>query len=594
VYSGRAEKLLDENSEFKKDIKLALPSYNNNVEIKSDKSMQVLTFRRARDIGHGLATRLMNRFASDVDTLVRTRAEAENEQWWLDFKFATGSAGMVFGVVPGAVGVTATLVGVAGIITANTANAVGADDAAARDEYLDATISEVAMEVLGEVAAPVVLKGLGKGAQALYKLGHHFASRPDTPMGRIFSGVSKKISDQASNLKSQIKFDENGATTALVNGKREFVRERLDGIWEVYHPDLPQHGGSAVIVRDGALDYAIDKRWSVPWTESLVSAQPNAKNILEVDGKQYVVRNGEPYLAQPDRVYGPDGIMRLIDPGDPGMPDRVRVGNNRGSPPVSSRGPEWDYTPVGLRGGGEYNEVLLGLGLKIKNKDVAGVVTMGGELVYVTNKHLNEMFIKNKSQFSLIGLGTTTDLKTAILRDVPEVQLVEGAPDSIRRFVIQVDVSGHGRQKFEMDVKKQSHAIISVSHAGAAADPFWNGRGSRGFEAKNGQLHWDKHRSEFSPWTSEEYFQAAKNLVTNPPEEALIKYQSPSASKYRTDTYFYVRSSNTFAVLAQNGQVITMFKPDHGQHYFDKIKGDLVDRARFLGDDARFSRGRPQ
>jgi pyocin large subunit-like protein len=100
----------------------------------------------------------------------------------------------------------------------------------------------------------------------------------------------------------------------------------------------------------------------------------------------------------------------------------------------------------------------------------------------------------------------------------------------------------------------------SISHEGTIV---WS-HGRDGSYA-NAQEHWEKHGNEFPEDHSEaDYVREANAFVHHPPPGTQIKRDA------RGDTLFYQPSTDVFAVMDEQGEPRTFFKPDNGMAYWSR------------------------
>jgi len=99
----------------------------------------------------------------------------------------------------------------------------------------------------------------------------------------------------------------------------------------------------------------------------------------------------------------------------------------------------------------------------------------------------------------------------------------------------------------------------------AATTPLWSSTKTNSAVA-NGFKHWQKHGKEFLEFqNSKQYVEGAKNFFGSPPSGTLTKMR-PNGDKL-----FYNPSSNTFGVQAADGAPRTMFRPEGGINYWNKL-----------------------
>lgn len=111
--------------------------------------------------------------------------------------------------------------------------------------------------------------------------------------------------------------------------------------------------------------------------------------------------------------------------------------------------------------------------------------------------------------------------------------------------------------------QSESYSSDTASEERADDAPEWSS--ANGTTAhQNAEHHWQKHGAEFGDKSAEEYEDAAKDFVDNPPPGTEEKHRANG------DTLYYNRQTNTFAVQRKDGAPRTMFKPDNGERYWDR------------------------
>ena len=75
--------------------------------------------------------------------------------------------------------------------------------------------------------------------------------------------------------------------------------------------------------------------------------------------------------------------------------------------------------------------------------------------------------------------------------------------------------------------------------------------------------HFEKHSSEFSYETKEEYEAGASAVVNNP--NSLSKTEAEDG-----DLIYYLEASNEFVVVSTDGYIRTYFKPSGGIDYYNR------------------------
>lgn len=109
--------------------------------------------------------------------------------------------------------------------------------------------------------------------------------------------------------------------------------------------------------------------------------------------------------------------------------------------------------------------------------------------------------------------------------------------------------------------------------------PMWSA--SRRFTAEeNAERSFRRNGAAFGAATREAFIAKAHAFVTEPPRGA------QTLTRANGDTLIYDPASNVFAVATREGAPRTMFKPDEGAAYWDKVK------AREAEGGARKTRAR--
>ena len=111
--------------------------------------------------------------------------------------------------------------------------------------------------------------------------------------------------------------------------------------------------------------------------------------------------------------------------------------------------------------------------------------------------------------------------------------------------------------------------------------PMWSA--SRRFTAEeNAERSFQRNGAAFGAATREAFVARAHAFVTRPPKGA------QTLTRSNGDTLIYDPASNVFAVATREGAPRTMFKPDEGAAYWDKVK------AREAEGGARKTRARDE
>lgn len=111
--------------------------------------------------------------------------------------------------------------------------------------------------------------------------------------------------------------------------------------------------------------------------------------------------------------------------------------------------------------------------------------------------------------------------------------------------------------------------------------PMWSA--SRRFTAEeNAERSFQRNGAAFGAATREAFVAKAHAFVTKPPRGA------QTLTRSNGDTLIYDPASNVFAVATREGAPRTMFKPDEGAAYWDKVK------AREAEGGARKTRARDE
>lgn len=95
--------------------------------------------------------------------------------------------------------------------------------------------------------------------------------------------------------------------------------------------------------------------------------------------------------------------------------------------------------------------------------------------------------------------------------------------------------------------------------------PMWSA--NRRFTAEqNAQRHFERSGADFGAKTVDAYVAKAHAFVTRPPKGAQI------LTRANGDRLIYDPAGNIFAVATRDGAPRTMFKPDDGSAYWEKVK----------------------
>ena len=95
--------------------------------------------------------------------------------------------------------------------------------------------------------------------------------------------------------------------------------------------------------------------------------------------------------------------------------------------------------------------------------------------------------------------------------------------------------------------------------------PMWSA--NRRFTAEqNAQRHFERDGADFDARSVDDYVEKAHAFVSNPPRGAA------TLKRANGDTLIYDRAGNVFAVATRDGAPRTMFKPDEGPDYWEKVK----------------------
>lgn len=118
---------------------------------------------------------------------------------------------------------------------------------------------------------------------------------------------------------------------------------------------------------------------------------------------------------------------------------------------------------------------------------------------------------------------------------------------------------------------------VTASTAVAAADarsaparqvggkPMWSS--NRRFTAdQNARRHFERDGADFGATSVDDYVAKAHRFIARPPRGA------QSLTRTNGDRLIYDPTSNVFAVATRDGAPRTMFKPDDGSAYWDKVK----------------------
>lgn len=85
-------------------------------------------------------------------------------------------------------------------------------------------------------------------------------------------------------------------------------------------------------------------------------------------------------------------------------------------------------------------------------------------------------------------------------------------------------------------------------------------------EEKPLSWHWEKHASEFPGWTSEQYLERARELLSKPLEIAELEQIERSDGSVSR----YCFSTNEFVATTGDGNLRTFFRPKFGKEYWDE------------------------
>lgn len=111
--------------------------------------------------------------------------------------------------------------------------------------------------------------------------------------------------------------------------------------------------------------------------------------------------------------------------------------------------------------------------------------------------------------------------------------------------------------------------------------PVWSA--NRRFTAdQNAQRHFERDGADFGAASVDDYVAKAHRFIAKPPRGAL------TLTRANGDRLIYDPAGNVFAVATRDGAPRTMFKPDEGAAYWDKVK------AREADGGARGSRRRDE
>jgi len=95
--------------------------------------------------------------------------------------------------------------------------------------------------------------------------------------------------------------------------------------------------------------------------------------------------------------------------------------------------------------------------------------------------------------------------------------------------------------------------------------PMWSS--SRRFTAEqNAQRHFERNGEAFGARSVDDFVSKAHAFVTDPPSGAA------TLTRANGDTLIYDARGNVFAVATRDGAPRTMFKPDDGAAYWEKVK----------------------
>lgn len=94
------------------------------------------------------------------------------------------------------------------------------------------------------------------------------------------------------------------------------------------------------------------------------------------------------------------------------------------------------------------------------------------------------------------------------------------------------------------------------------AETIWS-PGDEGNPRENAEQHFRKHGPDMGFETADDYINAARDFIDNPPPGTLTARQKDG------DTVFYHAETNRFAVKSKRGAPRTFFNPDPARHGYD-------------------------
>jgi hypothetical protein len=494
---GSISHLINNNKEFQKDLSSSLPIYYSEGDNKviSDEEISLngrffvvrelggsLEFEPVENIGEVLAGRTVERLVYDVRWHIRSRDDILREKMWNLFGAVAQGVAMTLSFVPG-LGMASALLAVAGVVVSNGAKATSADRVELRDEYLYDTLSEIALEILGD-QAPLFLKGLGKGAKAVTNLEFLSKAGADFRVSSIYKKFIKKLKHDASPLNPKIKVSKDMAS-AVVEGKRQFIRQTPAGFFEAYDPNSPERAGNPLKIRRGAFFYVLEERYKIPASDDLRSATPDANGILRVNGNDYIEMLGDFYHVVPDRVH--KGAMRIIDDADPSMPGRVHKKDTLGIPAAryDTDTGQWRLSREGLQGGSpnsphrspmipkrqspttpEQIDILKIKYPKLKTKSIKATVMRDGEVFYLV-EGTSESGLKSirdtyKKDFASIGVDNSQKIMNIIMEAVEKGAKIDASGSDLGDGWTVYELTSQGGNSRRIAVKVENNAIVSA------------------------------------------------------------------------------------------------------------------------------------
>ena len=131
-------------------------------------------------------------------------------------------------------------------------------------------------------------------------------------------------------------------------------------------------------------------------------------------------------------------------------------------------------------------------------------------------------------------------------------------------------------------------ARAGAAAAGAAAPqaavrqvdgkPMWSS--NRRFTAdQNAQRHFERDGADFGAASVDDYVAKVHRFIARPPKSA------QTLTRANGDRLIYDPASNVFAVATRDGAPRTMFKPDDGAAYWEKVKAREADGGARKGRD---------